>query len=84
MRERSFYAEHRVSVAEILEAFNGNPAYFENGGTRRAPIIMVSPTLHGRLLCVPLEPTGTDGVWRVVTAFEANASHQQRYREATE
>jgi hypothetical protein len=82
MRERGVYREHRVSVAEIFESLEGAPAFFENGGAHRAPIIMVGPTMHGRLLCVPLEPAGVFGVWRVVTAFEANAGHRQRYQEA--
>lgn len=84
MAQRSHYREHRVSVSEIFELFDGEPAFFQNGGTRRAPIIMVGPTARGRLLCVPLEPAGMEGVWRVVTAFEANAGHRQRYQEATQ
>lgn len=81
MAERSFYKEHRVTISEILEVFDGRPSFFANGGSKRAAIIMVGPTTRGRILCIPLEPTGLFGVWRLVTAFEANASHRARYQE---
>lgn len=53
MANRATYREHRVSVAEIFEVHEGNPRYFENSGTRRAPVIMVGPTSQGRILVRP-------------------------------
>ena len=56
------------------------PEYFENEGeNRRAPIIMVGPTEVGRIVCVPIEPTHTRGLWHPVTAFEANIRDKERY-----
>jgi hypothetical protein len=81
MTERATYARHQVSMTEILEVHGGDPRYFMNSGTHRAPIIMVGPTAAGRWLCVPLEPAGQSGVWRPVTAFEANAHHRGKYSQ---
>ena len=76
------YAKHRVSEQEIREAWLGDPAYVENvGERRRESIIMLGRTRGGRILVVPLQPTHRWGVWRPVTAFEANAHHKKRYSE---
>ena len=78
------YAKHRVSEQEVREAWLGNPAYVENvGERRRESIIMLGWTQGGRILVVPLQPTHRWGVWRPVTAFEANAHHRKRYLEET-
>lgn len=80
LTERATYEKHVVTLAEVLEVHLRQPMYFENHGEgRRAPIIMVGPTDAGRFLCVPLEPTGRKGVWRPVTAFQANTHHRQSY-----
>ena len=81
LRERGITEKHIVSFSEILEAFSGNPGYFLNlvGPGRRAPLVKVGPTQSGRILCVPIEPTGRWGIWRPVTAFTANTHHIERY-----
>ena len=83
MAERATYDKHRVSLKEITEVLIGQPEYFLNEVERRAPLIMVGPTLENRILVVPIEPVGREGVWRVVTAFEANTHHKTRYVEET-
>lgn len=76
------YAKHRVSEKEVREAWLGNPAYVENVGRRRGEsIIMLGRTHSGRIIVVPLQPTHRWGVWRPITAFEANAHHKERYLE---
>jgi len=79
--EQRGYGKHRVSEQEIREVLPGTPGFFENIGERRAPVVMLGPTRAGRLVVAPLEPTHRAGVWRPVTAFEANAHHRQRYAE---
>jgi hypothetical protein len=84
LTERATYAKHAVTVAEILQVYEGQPKYFTNASPpgsqpRRALVIMIGPTGAGRFLVVPLEPTGRDGVWRPVTAFEANTHHKVSY-----
>ena len=82
--QRAIYDKHRVSPSEIIETHEGSPEYFENiGEQRRAPLLLVGPTDGGRMILVPLEPTGRWGVWRVVTAFEANSHHRERYHGET-
>lgn len=71
--------KHIVSFSEILEVFYAKPQYFENLSGRRAPVVMLGPTSGGRMLCVPIEPTGRTGVWRPVTAYTANTHHVERY-----
>jgi hypothetical protein len=85
MSERGTYEKHLVTIGEVLEVHAGVPRYFLNASTGRAPIVMVGPTHAERMLCVPLEPVANrEGVWRPVTAFEANAHHRARYRQAEE
>jgi uncharacterized DUF497 family protein len=81
---RATYQKHDVTVAEILQVHQGAPRYFSNASTgasgrRRAPVIMVGRTDDGRLLVVPVEPTGRSGVWRPITAFEGNRHHRMAY-----
>ena len=79
--EQRDYGKHRVSGQEIREVLAESPRFFENIGERRAPIIMLGSTRAGRIVVAPLEPTHRWGVWRPVTAFEANAHHRRRYAE---
>lgn len=81
LAERATYAKHRVTLAEIADVHSGRPRFFENAGAGRAPLIMVGRTVAGRWLCVPIEPAGRTGLWRPVTAFQANRHHIQRYSE---
>ena len=76
------YEKHAVAPKEIEEALAIAPAFFENDG-KRAPLVMVGLTQASRMLVAPLEPAGRRGVWRAVTAFEANAHHRRRYEEET-
>ena len=81
-KERRQYGKHSVTEKEIRQVHAGAPEYFENEGEgKRAPTIMVGPTDSDRIIVVPIEPTHTIGVWRTVTAFEANAHHRDRYEE---
>ena len=80
--EERDYEKHAVTPQEIEEALATAPAFFENAG-KRAPLIMVGLTQASRMLVAPLEPTSRRGVWRAVTAFEANAHHRRRYEEET-
>ena len=76
------YRKHRVTVAELQEVLEGAPLFAENPTpTRRAPVIMVGPTDAGRLIVAPLEPTHESGLWRPVTAFEANAHQRLTYEQ---
>ncbi|MCE2470241.1 MAG: hypothetical protein J4F32_07005 [Dehalococcoidia bacterium] len=76
------YDKHIVAQREVMEVFRGNPVYTLNSGdNRRAPLIMLGPTRSARMIVVPLEPTHRRGVWRPVTAFEANAHHRGRYQK---
>ena len=80
LRERGTYDKHRVSLSEILQVHLLSPRLFLNSSASgRAPLVMVGPTETGRLLCVPVEPTGRWGIWRPITAFEANTHHRERY-----
>ena len=78
--ERGITEKHTGSFTEILEVLTGTPKYFENLPGRRAPVSMVGPTRNGRMLCVPIEPTGKMGVWRPVTAFTADTHHVERFK----
>ena len=80
LAERATYEKHQFTSQEVLEVHQGQPRYFENTGAgRRAPIIMVGPTLAGRFLGVPLVPAGRFGVWRPLTGFQANTNDVTRY-----
>lgn len=82
LAERSVYGKHHVSASEVVEAHETAPQYFENEGeTRRAPVALVGPTAAGRMLTVPIEPSGRRGAWRPVSAYESNQHHVERYTQ---
>jgi uncharacterized DUF497 family protein len=71
-------ADHGIDIVEVLEALDREPRFFANRAERRASHVMVGPTTAGRLLVVPIEDWGR-GIWRPVTAFDANAWQARRY-----
>jgi hypothetical protein len=89
---------HNVRLTEIADVLaQGRARFFRNvaaeTGTipsqveqveaeRRAPLLMVGPTRAGRILCVPIEPTGRFGVWRPITAYDAGERLLRRYHGA--
>ena len=74
-------ADRGIDVVEVLEVLDREPRFFVNRAERRASHVMVGPTLAGRLLLVPIEDWGR-GIWRPVTAFDANAWQTRRYRSS--
>ena len=60
---------------------SGKAATLDAAAQRRAPIVMLGATNSGRVLKVPLVPTDTRGIWRPITAFQANTHDRQRYEE---
>ena len=75
------FADHRVAIIDVLDVLDLEPRFFVNRRARRASHVMVGPTYSGRLLVVPIEEWGR-GIWRPVTAFEANAWQVRRYRSS--
>ncbi len=73
------FAQHRIAPGEVQQVLDGTPRFFRNRPERRAPVVMLGPTSHGRLLLVPLEEAA-DGIWRPVTAFEPTPAQAARYR----
>jgi hypothetical protein len=74
------FARHGIAVSDVLEVFEKWPRYYRNRPDRRATHVMVGPTLRGRVLVVPIEPWGAEGLWRPVTAFPATPGQVSRYR----
>lgn len=74
------FAAHGVSLDEVHQVYEKWPRYYENRSDRRATHVMLGPTRAGRLLVVPIEPVGSTGLWRPVTAFEASPGAAARYR----
>lgn len=72
------FAEHGVSAIDVLDVLDLEPRFFVNRRVRRASHVMVGRTRSGRVLIVPIEDWGR-GVWRPVTAFEANGWQVRRY-----
>jgi hypothetical protein len=75
------FAAHGVTILEVLDVLDLEPRFFTNRKSRRASHVMVGPTVVGRTLIVPIEDWGR-GIWRPVTAFDANTWHIKRYRSA--
>jgi uncharacterized DUF497 family protein len=75
------FADHGMTIIDVLDVMDLEPRFFRNRRGRRASHVMVGPTQSGRVLVVPIEDWGR-GVWRPVTAFEANAWQVRRYRGA--
>jgi hypothetical protein len=75
-------ARHGVSEAEIRQVLDGEPVFLPNKKGHPAPIVMMGPTYGGRLLTVPLGPTGVDEVWRPATAWDSSHGERARYDAA--
>jgi hypothetical protein len=80
MNEAKF-ADQATTIVEVLDVLDVEPRFFVNRRARRASHVMVGPTQSGRVLVVPLEDWGR-GVWRPVTAFDANVWQLRRYRSS--
>ncbi len=74
-------ADHGITIMDVLEVMDNQPRFFANRRSRRASHVMVGPTSSGRVLVVPIEDWGR-GIWRPVTAFDANRWQAQRYRSS--
>jgi hypothetical protein len=74
-------ADHGATISDVLDVLDREPRFFVNRRARRASHVMVGPTQSGRVLVVPIEDWGR-GVWRPVTAFEANGWQARRYRSS--
>ena len=75
-------ARHGVTVREIRQVLEHEPAFFQNKRPHRAQRIMVGPTYGGRFLTVPLAETPVEGVWRPATAWDSGDGERGRYRSA--
>lgn len=75
------FADHGITLLDVLEVLDQEPRFFTNRRGRRASHVMVGPTIAGRLLVIPIEDWG-HGIWRPVTAFEASAWQVRRYRSS--
>jgi hypothetical protein len=75
-------ARHGVTMREVRQVLEGEPAYFPNKKSGSATLVMVGPTAGGRMLTVPLSPTAIEGVWRPATAWDSSAHEANRYHAA--
>jgi len=75
-------ARHGVAEAEMRQVLDGEPVFLRNKKGRQAPAIMIGPTFGGRLLTVPLSPTGVEEVWRPTTAWDSSKDERARYDAA--
>jgi len=75
------FANHSVTVIDVLDVLELKPRFFVNRRARRASHVMVGSNHAGRVLVVPIEDWGR-GVWRPVTAFDASGWQLRRYRSS--
>jgi hypothetical protein len=73
------FERHGVREREIRQVLDDAPAFFRNKRPHTAQLVMIGPTLGGRLLTVPLAPTARDGVWRPATAWDSSDGERARY-----
>jgi uncharacterized DUF497 family protein len=70
-------ARHEVSRQEVEQACQSDHIYFESYKER---LILIGPTLAGRMLAVILEHEGEDSYY-VVTARSADRKERRLFRE---
>ncbi len=70
-------ARHQVTRQEVEEACQSDHIYFESYKDR---LILIGPTLAGRMLAVILEPEANDDYY-VVTARSADRKERRLYWE---
>jgi hypothetical protein len=71
--------EHQVTVRELLEVVAGDSKAMRNHSPGGAPWILIGPTLRGRILTVPIDPTAEEGAWRPRTGYDSSRKEQRRY-----
>lgn len=76
---RAKMLSHGVTMREALEVMEGDPKAFRNHSEGGAPWILIGSTIRGRLLTLPLDPTGEQGVWRPRTGYDSSIKEQRRY-----
>jgi uncharacterized DUF497 family protein len=70
-------ARHEVSREEVEQACQSDHVFFEG---KQGRLILIGPTLSGRMLAVILEHEGNDNYY-VVTARSADRKERRLYEE---
>jgi len=77
-------ARHGVTADEVDELKWNRKVFSANPRGERGGLLLIGETDGGRLLAVPLAPTGDWTTWRPATAFDASRHHRalfdRRYR----
>jgi hypothetical protein len=60
---------------------NDLPLFFPNATDRSASHLMVGRSEDGRYWTVAIRPTDEEGIWQVITGFEAGAKQVEMYHQ---
>ena len=71
---------NRIEEDDVLEVSWDDPAFFRDKVEGRD--LMIGRTNGGRLLTIVIEPTDVDGVWDVVTGWDADKGEKTEWRKA--
>jgi uncharacterized DUF497 family protein len=71
-------ARHNIMPIEVEQACNAEPITDEG---KKYRLLVIGFTKANRLLTAVLQPTGIEGVYRPITAFDASPRQRRYYNE---
>lgn len=74
---------HAVSPEEIEQVISNRHVTVANPRGGPGGVLLIGRTDGGRVLTVPLAPTGDPGTWRPATAFDASRHQRTVFRQRT-
>jgi|SRR5208337_777563 len=63
------------------EVKDGLPLFFPNAIDKAASHLMIGQSGDGRYWVVAIKPTDEDGIWRVITGYEAGPKQIEQYHK---
>ena len=74
------FAGHGLTDRQVDQVLDSPFLHYRNRRGRRAARLVVGRDHGGRCIVIPIEPTGTPGVWRPVTAWRCSETYEARLK----
>ncbi len=74
------FARHGLTELQVDQVLDSPFLHYRNRRGRRAARLVVGRDHGGQCIVIPVEPTGTLGVWRPVTAWRCDETYETRLK----
>lgn len=71
---------HGITEDEVESVLTTDPRFVVKKRGRAGAYLMIGPSLGGKMLTVPITPTGSPGLWRPVTAWPSSRGELTRWQ----